>query len=303
MLSVLEFSQCPYFSKEDDKLNILFKDLTTAKYYLAHLFFIFTKLNLCEMYRIHQIRCDARNTSEIESFWFNQAKSKRVKSRPALPFSRFVLLLGQWWNNWDSGSKWFGRSSLRVWSPRQHLQRLYHPTWTFAFTPAQCISIETTHMQRCASMHTCTGRARCTESSCLCRGHYCKRIPLAGALSASINLSAFDRNYVHLFSHSHTQRLQLRLPLQASGLAWATHQQGVSARLPAHSLMLFSAILNDGLLNAAIVWTLSEWMHHVTRLQNHGGGLPMVGRPPACFRSWNVFKDGFCLIPSSNIPC
>lgn len=38
---------------------------------------------------------------------------------------------------------------------------------------------------------------------------------------------------------------------------------------------MFSAILNDGFLNAAIVWTLSELMHHVTRLKNHGGGLQM----------------------------
>lgn len=38
---------------------------------------------------------------------------------------------------------------------------------------------------------------------------------------------------------------------------------------------MFSAILNDGFLNAAIVWTLSELARHVTRLENHGGGLQM----------------------------
>lgn len=61
---------------------------------------------------------------------------------------------------------------------------------------------------------------------------------------------------------------------------------------------MFSAILNDGFLNAAIVWTLSELMHHVTTVEVS----KWVWMTPPCFRSCNVFKEEFSLIPSSNIP-
>lgn len=65
------------------------------------------------------------------------------------------------------------------------------------------------YIQCCKNMHTCTHRAQCTEASCLLLCHYCKRIPPASALTHSINLSPFDRNYAHLFSHSpHTHTLR-----------------------------------------------------------------------------------------------
>lgn len=52
-----------------------------------------------------------------------------------------------------------------------------------------------------ASMHTCTLAAHVQSPAVSVSAITVREYP-AGALTHSINLSLFDRNYVHLFSHS-----------------------------------------------------------------------------------------------------
>ena len=162
---------------------------------------------------------------------------RRMKSRPALPFSRFLLLLGNVWDSFPGfSSSAFGIQGC--WPGTKAAPGPKHPpppppphtpppppplknttqTWLLGGPDRPT---DTQSAARSAAQTPRT-HVHAPQSSCLCRGRCCKRIPLAGALSGSINLRAFDRNYVHLFSHSLTQRLQLRLRLQASGLFWPT---------------------------------------------------------------------------------
>lgn len=118
---VLDFSECPYFWKEDDKLNILPKVPAAATYYVANpilfLFFLFFfhphQFYPREICRARPIRCNAFRPRYLRksTLPIQPGQNWKVKSRPALPFSCFVLLLGHLWNsgisNWDSPSKWF----------------------------------------------------------------------------------------------------------------------------------------------------------------------------------------------------